>query len=275
MPRGKTRSKRMGKAKKSPDEMTFLEHLEDLRKRLWYSFLAIFVVLIPAWFFSKQIFEVLSKPVTQFLPPGVKMAYTGLTDPFMLYIKVAFLAAVFISSPFIFLQLWYFVAPGLYQKEKKYVVPFVLFTTVFFLMGAAFGFLVMFPWACRFFLNMGSDFNPVITVNTYFSFSLKLLLGIALVFEMPTLVFFLSKLGLITSRWMVKNFKYAVLAVFVIAAVITPTPDMVTQSILAVPMLALYGLGILIAFFFGKERKTRREKKAAASGAVPSDGAAG
>ena len=265
----------MGKAKKSPDEMTFLEHLEDLRKRLWYSFLAIFVVLIPAWFFSNQIFEVLSKPVTQFLPPGVKMAYTGLTDPFMLYIKVSFLAAIFVTSPFIFLQLWYFVAPGLYQKEKKYVVPFVLFTTVFFLMGAAFGFLVMFPWACRFFLNMGSDFNPVITVNTYFSFSLKLLLGIALVFEMPTLVFFLSKLGLITSRWMVKNFKYAVLAVFVIAAVITPTPDMVTQSILAVPMLALYGLGILIAFFFGKERRARREKKAAASGAVPSDGAAG
>jgi len=265
----------MGKANKSPDEMTFLEHLEDLRKRLWYSFLAIFIVLIPAWFFSKQLFEVLSKPVTQFLPPGVKMAYTGLTDPFMLYIKVSFLAAIFVSSPFIFLQLWYFVAPGLYQKEKKYVVPFVIFTTVFFLMGAAFGFLVMFPWACRFFLSMGSDFNPVITVNTYFSFSLKLLLGIALVFEMPTLVFFLSKIGLITSRWMVKNFKYAVLAIFVIAAVITPTPDMVTQSILAVPMLALYGLGILIAFFFGKERNTRREKKAEASGAGASDGPVG
>jgi sec-independent protein translocase protein TatC len=265
----------MGKAKKSPDEMTLLEHLEDLRKRIWYSFLAIFVVLIPAWFFSKPIFEVLSKPVTRFLPPGVKMAYTGLTDPFMLYIKVSFLAAIFISSPFIFLQLWYFVAPGLYQKEKKYVVPFVLFTTVFFLMGAAFGFLVMFPWACRFFLQMGSDFNPVITVNQYFGFSLKLLLGIALVFEMPTLVFFLSKIGLITSRWMVKNFKYAVLGVFVIAAVITPTPDMVTQSILAVPMLALYGLGILIAFFFGKEKKARKEKKAAAKNAEATEGPAG
>jgi sec-independent protein translocase protein TatC len=133
----------------------------------------------------------------------------------------------------------------------------------------------MFPWACRFFLQMGSEFNPVITVNTYFSFSLKLLLGIALVFEMPTLIFFLSKIGLITSRWMVKNFKYAVLAVFVIAAVITPTPDMVTQSILAVPMLALYGLGILIAFFFGRERKTRQEKKAARSGAAAADGPAG
>jgi sec-independent protein translocase protein TatC len=252
----------MGKARKSPDEMTFLEHLEDLRKRLWYSFLAIFVAVIPAYVFSKDVFKALSRPVTQFLPEGMKMAFTGLSDPFMLYIKVAFLTALFITSPFIFLQLWYFVAPGLYQKEKKYVFPFVVFTTVFFLAGAAFGYFVMFPWACRFFLKLGAEFTPVLTVNTYFSFSLKLLLGIALVFELPTLVYFLSKFGLITSRWMVRNFKYAVLAVFVIAAVITPTPDMVTQSILAVPMLTLYGLGILIAFFFGKERKTRREKKA-------------
>jgi len=242
--------------------MTFLEHLEDLRKRLWYSFVAIFVAVIPAYVFSKDVFKALSRPVTLFLPEGMKMAFTGLADPFMLYIKVAFLTALFVTSPFIFLQLWYFVAPGLYQKEKKYVFPFVTFTTVFFLAGAAFGYFVMFPWACRFFLKLGSEFTPVITVNTYFSFSLKLLLGIALVFELPTLVFFLSKIGLITSRWMIRNFKYAVLAVFVIAAVITPTPDMVTQSILAVPMLALYGLGILIAFFFGKERKTRREKKA-------------
>jgi len=252
----------MRKALKSPDEMTFLEHLEDLRKRLWYSFVAIFVVVIPAWVFSQDIFKLLSRPVTQYLPEGMKMAFTSLTAPFMLYIKVAFLTAVFVTSPFIFLQLWYFIAPGLYKKEKKYVVPFVTFTTVFFLAGAAFGYFVMFPWACRFFLKLGSDFTPVLTVDTYFSFSLKLLLGIALVFELPTLIYFLSKIGLITSRWMIRNFKYAVLAVFVIAAVITPTPDMVTQSILAVPMLALYGLGILIAFFFGKERKTRREKKA-------------
>ncbi len=252
----------MGKARKSPDEMTFLEHLEDLRKRLWYSFVALFIAVIPCWVFSKQAFEILSRPVTQYLPEGMKMAFTSLTAPFMLYIKVSFLAAIFLTSPFIFLQLWYFVAPGLYQKEKKYVFPFVVFTTVFFLAGAAFGYFVMFPWACRFFLNLGQDFTPVLTVDTYFGFSLKLLLGIALVFELPTLVFFLSKLGIVTSRWMVRNFKYAVLAVFVIAAVITPTPDMVTQSILAVPMLALYGLGILIAFLFGKERKTRREKKA-------------
>jgi len=242
--------------------MTFLEHLEDLRKRLWYSFVALFIAVIPCWLFSKEVFEILSRPVTQYLPEGMKMAFTSLTAPFMLYIKVSFLAAIFLTSPFIFLQLWYFIAPGLYQKEKKYVFPFVIFSTVFFLAGAAFGYFVMFPWACRFFLNLGQDFTPVLTVDTYFGFSLKLLLGIALVFELPTLVFFLSKLGIVTSRWMIRNFKYAVLAVFVIAAVITPTPDMVTQSILAVPMLALYGLGILIAFLFGKERKVRREKKA-------------
>ncbi|MDH4272503.1 MAG: twin-arginine translocase subunit TatC [Candidatus Aminicenantes bacterium] len=252
----------MRKGRKSPDEMTFLEHLEDLRKRLWYSFVALFIAVIPCWLFSKEVFEILSRPVTQYLPEGMKMAFTSLTAPFMLYIKVSFLAAIFLTSPFIFLQLWYFIAPGLYQKEKKYVFPFVIFSTVFFLAGAAFGYFVMFPWACRFFLNLGQDFTPVLTVDTYFGFSLKLLLGIALVFELPTLVFFLSKLGIVTSRWMIRNFKYAVLAVFVIAAVITPTPDMVTQSILAVPMLALYGLGILIAFLFGKERKVRREKKA-------------
>lgn len=253
----------MTKGKKIPDEMTFLEHLEDLRKRLWYSFVVLFIAVIPCWLFSKDVFEILSRPVTQYLPEGMKMAFTSLTAPFMLYIKVSFLTAIFLTSPFIFLQLWYFIAPGLYQKEKKYVVPFVVFTTVFFLAGAAFGYFVMFPWACRFFLTLGSDFTPVLTVDTYFGFSLKLLLGIAIVFELPTLVFFLSKLGIVTSRWMIRNFKYAVLAVFIIAAVITPTPDMVTQSILAIPMLALYGLGILIAFLFGKERKTRREKKAA------------
>lgn len=250
----------MRKGKKSPDEMTFLEHLEDLRKRIFYSFIAILVAVIPAWIFSKDVYGILARPVTRYLPEGVKMAYTSLTAPFMLYIKVAFLTALFATSPFIFLQLWYFIAPGLYQKEKKYVIPFVLLTTFFFLLGALFGYFIVFPWACRFFLNLGADFNPVLTVDTYFSFSLRVLLGIALVFELPTLVFFLSKLGLITSRWMIKNFKYAVLIVFIIAAVITPTPDMVTQSIIAVPMLGLYALGILISFFFGKERKSRRQK---------------
>jgi len=247
-----------GKASKSPDSMTFLEHLEDLRKRLFYSFIVVIAVVIPAWFFSKDIYNILAIPVTKYLPEGEKLAFTTLTAPFMLYIKTSFLAAIFITSPYIFYQFWLFVAPGLYRKEKKYVIPFVLFTTIFFSLGATFAYFVVFPFACRFFLGLGSEFQAVITVDKYFSLALRVILGIALVFEMPTLVFFLSRMGLVTSKWMLKNFKYAVLAIFIIAAIITPTPDMVTQSIIAFPMLGLYGLSILIAFFSQK----KRDKKA-------------
>lgn len=248
----------MGKASKSPDEMTFLEHLEDLRKRLWYSFLAIIIGFVPAWVFSKDLYEVLARPLTQYLPEGTNLVFTNLPDPFFVYIKISFIAALFLTSPFIFLQIWYFVAPGLYKKEKKYVIPFVTFMTVFFSLGAFFGYKVVFPFACRFFLQIGTDFTPMITVNQYFTLAIRILLGIAVVFELPTLVFFLSRIGLLTSRFMVKNFKYAVLIAFIIAAVITPTPDMITQSIIAVPMLGLYGLSILIALVFGKKERKKR-----------------
>jgi sec-independent protein translocase protein TatC len=238
--------------------MTFLEHLEDLRKRIFWSFAALMGAVIPAWFFSKDIYGILARPVTQFLPEGKKLAFTSLTAPFMLYIKVSFLAAIFFTSPFIFFQLWMFIAPGLYQKEKKYVIPFVLFTSVFFMGGALFAYLVVFPFACNFFLGMGAEFDPVITVDQYFSLALRVILGIALVFEMPTLAFFLSKIGLITAKMMIKYFKYAVLVVFIIAAIITPTPDMITQSIIAVPMLGLYGISILIAALVGKGREKKK-----------------
>ena len=184
----------------------------------------------------------------------------------MLYMKVAFLASLFFMSPFVFLQLWYFIAPGLYQKEKKYAVPFVLMTTFFFTLGALFAYFIVFPWACRFFLTAREDFQPVITVDQYFGFALKVLLGIALVFELPTLIFFLAKMGLVTARWMVRNFKYAVLAVFVMAAVITPTPDIITQSIVAVPMLALYGLSILIAWSSAGARRRPGGRKTERAG---------
>jgi len=177
----------------------------------------------------------------------------------MLYIKVSFLTAIFATSPFIFFQLWKFVAPGLYKREKKYVIPFVFFTTFFFTAGALFGYFIVFPFACRFFLQQGAEFKAMITIDQYFKLVLRLLLAIALVFELPTLVFFLSRIGLVSSRWMLRNFKYAVLAVFVIAAIITPTPDMLTQSIIAVPMLVLYGIGILVSFIGEKRRKKKAE----------------
>jgi len=250
----------MTKGKKSPNGMTFLEHLDELRKRIFYSIIVLIGAVIPAWFFSKPLYRILAHPVTQFLPEGKKLAFTSLTAPFMLYIKVSFLAAIFLTAPFLFLQLWLFIAPGLYQKEKKYVIPFVLFTTVFFSGGAVFAYFVVFPFACNFFLGLGADFDPVITVDQYFSLALRVILGIALVFEMPTLSFFLAKIGLITAKMMIKYFKYAVLVVFIIAAIITPTPDMVTQSIIAVPMLGLYGISILIALVVGKGKEKKRKE---------------
>jgi sec-independent protein translocase protein TatC len=252
----------MRKGKKSPDGMTFLEHLDDLRKRIIYSLVALLVAVIPAYMFSKDIFKILARPVTQSLPQGTRLAVTTLPAAFMVYIKVSFLAAIFFTSPFIFYQLWKFIAPGLYQKEKKYVIPFVFLTTFFFILGALFGYFVLFPFACRFFLTIGSDFQPVITADKYFSLALHLLLGIALVFELPTLVFFLSRMGLVTAGWMIKNIKYAVLAIFIIAAIITPTPDFINQAILAAPMLGLYGLSILIALFAGKKRKKQKDSGA-------------
>jgi sec-independent protein translocase protein TatC len=250
----------MTKGKKSPNGMTFLEHLDELRKRLFYSVVVLIGAVIPAWFFAKPLYRILARPVTQYLPEGTNLAFTSLTAPFMLYIKVSFLAALFFTAPFIFLQLWLFIAPGLYRKERKYVVPFVLFTTVFFSGGAVFAYFVVFPFACNFFLGLGSDFDPVITVDQYFSLALRVILGIAIVFELPTLSFFLAQIGLINARMMVKYFKYAVLVVFIIAAIITPTPDMVTQSIIAVPMLGLYGLSILIALAVGKGKERKRKK---------------
>ncbi len=243
--------------------MTFLEHLDELRRRIWYSFIALIVTVIPAWMFHDEIYDILARPLTQYLPGGDQLAYTTLTAPFMVYIKVSFLAAIFISSPIIFFQFWLFIAPGLYQREKKYVIPFVFFTTVFFILGALFGYFVAFPFACNFFLKMGSKFKAVITVDQYFSLAIRLLLGIALVFEMPTLIFFLARMGIVTSGWMIRNFKYAFLAIFIIAAVITPSPDVMNQTIIAVPMLALYGLGILIALIFGKKKRKESDDELA------------
>jgi sec-independent protein translocase protein TatC len=258
----------MGKIKKSPDEMTFLEHLEDLRNRLFRAFISIFIAVIPAYLFSKEIYAFLSRPLTQFLPEGEMMAYTTLTEPFMTYIKVSFLTALFAVSPYVFYQLWKFIAPGLYQKEKKYVVPFVSFTSIFFLGGAAFSYYVAYPFTCRFFLDMGKDFDAVITMGQFFNLTIKMLLGVGLVFELPILILFLSKMGLVTSGWMVRKFKYAVLVIFIIAAIITPSPDVITQCILAVPMLILYSIGIVVAYVFGKERKGRKEKRAAKKAAA-------
>ena len=231
--------------------MSFFEHLGELRKRILYSILFIVVFFMGSWPFVDKIYLWLAQPVLQYLPEGETLAFTSLTEPFMMYIKLAFISGLFLSSPFIFHQMWLFLSPALYKKEKRMVFPFVFFTTVFFLLGGAFGYYYVFPWACRFFLEVGEDFKAIITISQYFSLAFRVLLGIAIVFELPVLAFLLSKLGILSARFLIKYFKYAIVIIFIIAAIITPTPDIVTQSMFAVPMIFLYLLSIGIAKVVG------------------------
>jgi sec-independent protein translocase protein TatC len=231
--------------------MTFFEHLGELRKRILYSVFIILAFFLVAWSFVDKIYQWLAQPLLQFMPPGEKLAFTSLTEPFMMYMKLALIAGLFLASPFVFHQLWLFIAPALYNKEKRMVMPFVLFTTFFFVLGGAFGYYFVFPWACRFFLEIGKDFKAIITIDQYFSLAFRVLLGIAVIFELPVLAFLLAKLRILTARFLIKHFKYAIVLIFIIAAVITPTPDAITQSLFAIPMIFLYLLSILIAKVVG------------------------
>jgi sec-independent protein translocase protein TatC len=245
--------------KKKANEMSFFQHLGELRKRILYSIVFILVFFIGSWFFVDEIYNILSKPVLRFMPEGEKLAFTALTEPFMMYIKLAFITGIFVGSPFVFHQLWLFISPGLYFKEKKMVFPFVFFTTVFFVAGGAFGYFVVFPFACKFFLEIGQDFKAILTIDKYFSLAFRVLFGISVVFLMPVLSFLLAKLRIISARFLLKYFKYAVVLIFIIAAIITPTPDMITQSIFAIPMLLLYLLSILIAKIVGPKSEEEGE----------------
>jgi sec-independent protein translocase protein TatC len=239
--------------------MGFLDHLDELRRRLMYSGIAIFVGFMACWIFSEQLFLFLSQPILPFLKEGEGLAFTKLADPFLLYMKVAFLASIFITSPFVITQAWLFIAPGLYKKEKRYGIPFIFFSTLFFIGGAAFGYYVAFPRVCGFLLGVGEQFRAIITIREYLATLNKILLGLGLVFEMPILVFFLARLGLITPKFMIKNLRYAVLIIFIIAAIITPTPDIPTQVLFAGPMLLLYFFSILVAKIFQKRSSDEDE----------------
>ncbi len=234
--------------------MSFLEHLEELRRRILISVTAVVVAFAICWGFAPEIFRWIQAPVIHLLPEGEKLAFTRLAAPFFLYMKVAMLAGVFLASPVVLWQVWRFISPGLYRRERLYAAPFIIFSTLFFVAGGYFGYRVVFPMAAKFFLDMGKDFQQVITIDDYFAIASKIILGMGLVFETPMLIFFLSRLGIVTPQFLLRKFKYAVLIIFIIAAIITPTPDPVTQSALAVPMIALYLLGVGISMLFGKKK---------------------
>lgn len=236
--------------------MSLLDHLEDLRKRLLYSVVALAVTFIPCWIYVKKIFGFLAAPI-QKIQPGLKLAYLGLTDPFILYFKVAALAAVFIASPYILFQVWAFVAPGLYKREKLFALPFVLCASIFFIAGGAFAYYVTFPFAARFLLTMGEDFQAVITLDRYTGFLLTLILGLGLMFELPIFILLLSWIGVVSTRFLLRYFRHAVVVIFILAAIITPTPDIVNLCLFAVPTIGLYLLGIGAAFMVERLKRRR------------------
>jgi sec-independent protein translocase protein TatC len=234
--------------------MTLLDHLDELRRRILASVIALLVAFLASWYFAPTIFHWLQKPILDVLPPGDKLAFTELSGPFMLYIKVALLTAIFAASPFLLLQLWLFLRPGLYRRERRLAAPFIIFTTLFFVAGGYFGYKIAFPLVVRFLLGVGEDFKQVVTINAYFSMMSKILLGLGLVFEMPMLIFFLARFGIVSARQLLRWFRWAVLLIFVVAALITPTPDIATQTVFAVPMILLYLLGVWVAAIFGRKR---------------------
>src|SRR5438874_232444 len=236
-------------------KMSFLDHLDELRKRLIVSILALLVGFLVCWGYADKIYALIEAPLAKFLPKGDKLAYTRLTAPFFLYMKVAFFAGLFLAAPVILLQLWLFISPGLYKRERRYAAPFIIFASLFFILGGYFGFRVLLPGTCAFFIETGKQFKQMITIDDYFSFSSMIVLASGAVFETPILIFFLARFGIVTPAFLLQKFKYAVVLSFILAAIVTPTPDMVTQTALAVPMIALYLLGIAVAFLFGKKHE--------------------
>jgi sec-independent protein translocase protein TatC len=239
----------------SGGKMSFLEHLDELRKRIIHAVVAIGIGFLIACFFIQPIFEFIMRPLKDALPPGGTLIFTEPTEAFVLYIKIAAIAGLMIASPAVMTQVWLFIAPGLYQNEKRLAIPFVLMSSVCFVGGAAFSHYVVFPLTWKFFVSFTTDFLTFMPrIEPAFGLYMKMLLAFGLVFQMPTLVLFLARMGVITARFMVRNMKYAVLIIFVAAAVLTPSGDAFTQTAMAAPMFGLYLVSILLAWMFGKKK---------------------
>lgn len=230
-------------------KMSFLEHLEELRVRIVRSCVGIGVGLLVSFAFINRIVNFLLAPTRKVLPPGVKMVYTEPGEAFGMYITISLIAAAVIASPYVMYQVWGFISPGLYSKEKRMAAPFVLFTTLGFLAGAAFNHYVAFPFMMQFFASFnGTDLTFMPRLEDTFGLYAKMLIGMGVIFQMPTVVFFLAKLRLVTARFLWQHGKYAILVAYIVAAVITPTGDPMNQTIFAAPMIALYFLSIIIAW---------------------------
>ena len=249
------------------DKIPFTAHLEELRKRLIICFVAVAVGFVACYAFKEKLFQILTQPLISVMHQGDTLIYTGLPEAFFTFLKVSFLGGLMLASPVIIYQFWMFVAPGLYDREKRLLLPIVFLSTIFFVGGALFGYFVVFPFGFQFFLGFATEtIRPMPSMKEYLSFSAKLLLAFGLVFELPLVITFLARLGIVSVEFLKKNRKYAILLFFVGAAILTP-PDVVTQIMMAVPLMLLYEISIVGARIFGKKKPVTDENADEPSGA--------
>jgi sec-independent protein translocase protein TatC len=242
--------------------MSLMEHLDELRKRIVRSAIFLAIGFVAVWAFHDRFVGIIQAPLVHI---GKSLVFTHPMDPLNLDLQVSLVGGAILASPFILFQVWLFIAPGLYQKERRFVVPFMLATVALFLGGAAFGYFYVLPGALQILIvGFGHNFTPMVTIEEYSSFFLSIILGLGISFEMPILIFFLAMFGIVSPKFLWKNFNYAILAVFLVAACICPSPDPWTMCIYALPMLALYLIGIGVAWWVHPSRRKAKEAKAAA-----------
>jgi sec-independent protein translocase protein TatC len=240
--------------------MNFLGHLEELRRRIVYSVLFIFAGFGACWHWSGQIFAYMQRPIMDALQRhGLeqKLVYLNPTDPFNIYLKIGLMAGIFVSSPFILYQVWLFISPGLYRRERRYALPFMFSTVLLFLAGGVFGYKIVYPATLDFLVGYGMQFRPMITIGEYTDLFMTIILGLGIVFEMPILVFFLALFGIVSASWMWSNLRYSILVIFIVAAVITPTTDIMNMCAFSAPMIVLYVLSIGVAWLVHPKRRRK------------------
>jgi sec-independent protein translocase protein TatC len=242
-------------------KMSFLDHLDELRRRIIYSLVAILAGLGIALFFMGPLFQFIFRPMQALLPAGQTLIYTDPSEAFFLQIKIALMAGLILASPVVASQLWLFIAPGLYAHEKKLAIPFVVMSSTLFVGGAAFAHYLVFPIVWRFFVSFTTDFLTFMPrVEPAFSMYLRLVLALGITFQLPTLVLFLARLGLVTPRLMIRHFKYAVLLIVIASAVLSPDGGGVGMLAMGGPVIVLYILSIGLAWLFGKKRTKTLEE---------------
>jgi sec-independent protein translocase protein TatC len=240
--------------------MSLMEHLEELRKRLLRSLAYLAIGTAIAYCFHSQLINYLQKPLLDF---GLQMTQTHPTDAINLYIKASLIFGAIFASPFILYQVWLFIAPGMYANERKYVGPFMAVTIGLFLAGAWFGYRWVMPGAIKVLvMDFGKNFNHMITIDDYTGFFLSVILGLGVCFELPVLIFFLALFGIVDAKFLLRQFRYAILAIFLVAAIICPMPDPLSMCLFASPMLVLYFFGIAIAWYAHPDHRKKKEPAA-------------